>query len=48
MPLFHRCLNQGVNQDIAKFLNSRMNASEKSEKDKVRISQLVIELSSLL
>ncbi|XP_033751863.1 uncharacterized protein LOC117335785 isoform X1 [Pecten maximus] len=33
-PLFHKCLKAGLNPEIAKFLNSRMDINERSEKDK--------------
>ncbi|XP_060074500.1 uncharacterized protein LOC132554211 [Ylistrum balloti] len=34
VPLFHKCLKAGLNPEIAKFLNARMDVMERLEKDK--------------
>lgn len=34
VPLFHKCLKAGLNPEIAKFLNARMDVNERLEKDK--------------
>ncbi|OWF53007.1 uncharacterized protein LOC110446964 [Mizuhopecten yessoensis] len=34
VPLFHKCLKAGLNPEIAKFLNARMDIKERLEKDK--------------